>query len=226
MQLQSLKTLSDLLRVAGHVCACDVDQRDNASSVLTRPEQHSVARCLKQLACLLGQLLGACREQRLVDSFVTELLKQARHVPNKAAQRAGGRLLMFLACVPHPRVISCDASVQVTAAEPGCWPLCAQASLLAAIRLSSWDPRSVQREAAAAVQKHCQRLQILVTGAKPARCSQEQLRTCLWRLRCCRQWVLLFPSGLLSQASQVVALALAVKVAPTTAAWPMCGCGC
>ena len=108
-------------------------------------------------------------------------------------------------------MISCEASVQVTADEPCRWPLCAEAPLLTAIRLSSWDPRSVQHEAAAAVRRHCQRLQTLVTGAGPARCTQEQLRTCVWRLRCCRQWVLLFPSGLLSQASRIMGWALSVN---------------
>ena len=95
-----MMSLSDLLRVAGHMCAGDLNEREEASSVQTRPEQHGIARCLQQLACLLGQLLGACRDQRTVDSFVTELLKQACDVPKQGCTMGGGQLLLFLACRP------------------------------------------------------------------------------------------------------------------------------
>ena len=194
-------SLMELLRLVGRACTSNESQAEVASTAQLSPDQRGSARCLEQLTSLMGQLMGACG-QEIVARFVLLAFKQASKNTARDRMHVDGRPGTLSSGLTTAHLVL--AAVQMAPDEAGSWQLCNQASILTAIRLSGWDPRSVQSEAAAATQQHCQRLQKFWTGPGPARFNAEQLRSCLWRLRSCRQWMLLFPAGLLPQARDVL----------------------
>ena len=76
------------------------------------------------------------------------------------------------------------------------WTLCAEASLLRAIRLSGWEATGVPCEAAASSFASMRHLEEFIGHEDLLGCSAKEIKDCARQLECCRQWVLLHRQGL------------------------------
>ncbi len=174
LQERHIMCVSELMRLSAAVCA-------------RVTERNSGLCMMEHLAGLLGQLLAAGCSAGSRNTLIPVLLKQARKLRPPVVHKA-----VDIHSAAHA---SCS-SVQMLPDEHFRWPLRAQTSLLAAVRLSGWDAVSMAEKAVMLCESKQRHLEIAFADTDILGFSKEDLRDYVSQLNSCRQWVLLLHAKL------------------------------